>query len=124
MRSGMTGSVGLHHPDIMNAVPVPILLVDEDVRILDLNAAATASFGICKETIYQQGGGDALHCLHSYEVPEGCGRGPTWQQGVNRNPINGSGKGASTTRQRMRFEIRKEPKNTQLELLIWATPFP
>ncbi|MFB3917265.1 MAG: PAS domain-containing protein [Terriglobales bacterium] len=120
----MGGSADLHHPDIMNAIPVPIFLVDDDVRILDLNLAASTSFGLSKEAIYSRRGGDALHCLHSYEVPEGCGRAPACKKCVIRNAVGSSVKGTSTTRRRMKFEIRTEGKITELELLISASPFP
>jgi hypothetical protein len=119
----MSASVNLHHPDIMDAIPLPILLVDDDVRILDLNAAASASFGVCKEAIYLQRGGDALRCLHSYDVPEGCGRGPACKDCVIRNSVTSSVKGTNTIRRRMKFEIKTDGKKTELELLISASPF-
>jgi PAS domain-containing protein len=117
-------SVDLHHPDIMNAIPVPIFLMDDDVRILDLNAAASATFGLHKEVVYMLRGGDALHCLHSRDVPEGCGRGPVCKDCVIRNSVTESVKGARTSRRRMRFEIRSEEKKAGLELLISACPVP
>ena len=120
----MSGSADLRHPDIMNAIPVPIFLVDDDVRILDLNAAASRSFGLSKDSICLRRGGDALHCLHSYDVPEGCGRGPACKRCVIRNSVASSVEGASITRRRMKFEIRTEAKKSELELLISASPFP
>ncbi len=120
----MSGPVDLHHPDIMNTIPVPILLVDDDVRILDLNSAASAAFGVSREVARLRRGGDALHCLHSRDVPEGCGRGPACQSCVIRNSVSSSVKGAGTTRRRMKFEIEAQPRNKELELLISASPFP
>ncbi len=83
----MMVSADLRHPDIMNAIPVPIFLVDDDVRILDLNAAASGAFGLQKEAVYHRRGGDALHCLHSHDVPEGCGGAPACQACVIRNSV-------------------------------------
>lgn len=120
----MSGSADLRHPDVIDAIPVPIFLVDEDVRILDLNAAASHSFGPAKQEIQFRRGGDALHCLHSYDVPEGCGRGPACTLCVVRNSVGASLSGARTTRRRMKFEIKTGAKKTELELLISASPFP
>ena len=120
----MSDSVDLHHPDIMNAIPVPILLVDDDVRILDMNVAASAAFGVSKAARLSRRGGDALQCLHSYDVPEGCGRGPACKICVIRNSVTTSVKGTSITRRRMKFAIQAEPEKTELELLISASPFP
>ncbi len=120
----MSSPVDLHHPAIINAIPVPILLVDDDVRILDMNAAASAAFGVCKEAIYLQRGGDALHCLHSHDVPEGCGRGPACKSCVIRNSVSASFKGASITRRRMKFVVKADARKKELELMISASPFP
>jgi hypothetical protein len=120
----MSISADLHHPEIMNAIPVPIFLVDEDVRILDMNAAASGFFGVSKEAVHLVRGGDALHCLHAQDVPEGCGRGPACKSCVIRNSVTSSVKGANHIRRRMKFEVRTAPKTKQLELLISASPFP
>jgi PAS domain-containing protein len=120
----MAAAVDLRHPEIMNAIPIPVFLVDDDVRILDLNAAASGSFGVSRETVRLRRGGDTLHCLHSTEVPEGCGRAPACKACVIRDSVTNSVKGASTTRRRMRFEVVTGAKKAELELLISASPFP
>lgn len=112
------------YADLFNAIPVPIFLVDDDVRILDLNAAASAAFGVSRQTVYLQRGGEALHCLHSQDVPEGCGRAPACKKCIIRNSVTSSLTGVTATRRRMKFELRTEPKKTELELLISASPFP
>ncbi len=119
----MNGGSHLQHPEILDSIPLPIFLVDDDVRILDLNHAASAAFGLTKETIYLRRGGEVLHCLHSLDVPEGCGRGPACKTCVIRNSVAASVKGTGTARRRMKFEIRA-PQKRDLELLITATPLP
>ncbi len=111
------------HPAILDSIPVPIFLVDDDVRILDLNAAAGSTFGLSREVIYQRRGGEVLHCLHSQDVPEGCGRAPACKTCVIRNAVNHSVGGTGTTRRRMKFETR-EPQQKELELLITANLLP
>jgi len=120
----MTGSADLRHPEIMNAIPVPVFLVDDDVRILDLNSAASRAFQLSREAIHMRRGGAALQCLHSDDVSEGCGRGPACKGCVIRNGVRTSLSGKSTTRRRMKFDVQTDGRKTELELLISASPFP
>ncbi|MFB3815245.1 MAG: PAS domain-containing protein [Terriglobales bacterium] len=119
----MNGFADFHCADLVNAIPVPLFLVDDDVRILDLNAAATTTFGVTRHAVYQRRGGEALHCLHSQDVPEGCGRAPACRQCIIRNSVSSSLTGITATRRRMKFELRTGPQKTELELLISASPF-
>ncbi len=119
----MNGGISLQHPEIMDSIPVPIFLVDDDVRILDLNSAASSAFGVLKDAIYLRRGGEVLHCLHSLDVPEGCGRGPACKSCVIRNSVASSVNGTGTTRRRMKFEIG-DPHRKEMELMITANPLP
>jgi hypothetical protein len=111
----------LGYVDIFNAIPSPAFLVDGDVRIHNLNPAASAMFGPLK-AIYQQRGGEALHCLHAHDVPEGCGHGPACKSCVIRDSVGNCLKGVTTTRRRMKFEVKRELKVVESELLISASP--
>jgi PAS domain-containing protein len=55
---------------ILNAIPSPVFIVDDDVRIADLNGIASTMSGQEKETVLKRRGGEALHCLHSADVEE------------------------------------------------------
>jgi PAS domain len=110
------------YADIFNAIPTPIFLVDEDVRILDLNAAASTAFGVSKQSVHLRRGGEALHCLHSTDVPEGCGRAETCKTCVIRNSVGDCLNGLMATRRHMKFEMKVEPGKAELQLLITATP--
>lgn len=41
---------------LFNAIPTPIFIVDDDVRILYLNTAAIETFGFIKEKVFESGG--------------------------------------------------------------------
>jgi hypothetical protein len=114
----------LHYAHLLNAIPVPIFIVDEDVRILDLNVAASTAFGLSKGAICSRRTGEVLHCLHSKEVPEGCGRAPSCKDCIIRNSVSKCLAAVSTTQRRMKFQIRTEGRKTELELLISASPLP
>jgi hypothetical protein len=118
----MNDRVNLSGADIFNAIPIPAFLVDHDVRIRDSNTAALATFGLSKQMILSRRGGEVLNCLHSRDVPEGCGRGPACKNCVIRDSVTSSLQGAAATRRRMRFELRTESQKTELELLVSASP--
>jgi hypothetical protein len=93
----------LHYTHLLNAIPVPMFIVDEDVRILDLNVAACRAFGLSKGAISLKRGGEVLHCLHSEEVPEGCGRAVMCKNCIVRNAVADCRNAVSTTQRRMKF---------------------
>jgi len=58
---------------IFEMVPIPILIVDQDMQILDCNPAASGFLGADRLQTHLRRGGEALRCIHSTEVPGGCG---------------------------------------------------
>lgn len=118
----MNENLDLRGADVFNAIPVPAFLVDEDVRIRDLNAAAIRAFGLSQQAVHSRRGGEVLRCLHSRDVPEGCGHGPSCKSCVIRNSVIGTLKGEVATRRRMKFEVGFGSDRKDLELLISASP--
>ena len=114
----------LQYKHLLDAIPVPMLIVDDDVCILDLNVAAMKAFGLSKDVIGSRRAGEILHCLHSTEVSEGCGRAPICRNCVIRNSVSNCLGAVSTTQRRMKFESITDETKTELELLISATPLP
>jgi len=113
-----------YYRGILNAIPIPIFLVNHDVQVLDLNPAATKFFGLDPEEVIQQRGGDILHCLHSLDVPEGCGRAPACSDCVIRNSVMACLGGQAVHRRRMKFKVVKGESERELDLLVTVTPLP
>jgi hypothetical protein len=109
---------------ILNAIPLIIFVVDEDVRILDLNNAASETFGLNKPKVLNRRGGETLHCLHWKDVPEGCGRGPFCRDCVIRNSVKECLKTGAITRRRSKITLLAKNEAKNLELLITASPMP
>ena len=109
---------------ILNAIPLPIFLVAEDIQIEELNEAASRTFGLDRESVIQQRGGDVLHCLHALETPEGCGRSESCTDCVIRNSILSCLAGQGVHRRRMKFQVVNGEKKKDLELLVTAAPLP
>jgi len=113
-----------YYRTILDTLPVPLFIVDKDVRIHDLNLAASQMFGISKREIYKMRGGDALHCLNSFETAEGCGRSSVCENCVIRNGVKTSLGGDSVSRKRMKFRLGQGSQPRELELLITANRLP
>lgn len=109
---------------ILDTLPVPVFVVDNDIRIHDLNIAASQMFGVNKRQIYQMRGGDALHCLNSFETSEGCGRSSHCENCVIRNSIRTSLEGEGTSRRRMKFRVGRDTEASELDLLITSNRLP
>ncbi|HVZ16310.1 MAG TPA: PAS domain-containing protein [Terriglobales bacterium] len=119
----MQGKQSLY-PTILNAIPLPIFLVDEDVQIHELNLAATQAFGLERERVLQRRGGDVLHCLNSIDAPEGCGSGSHCADCIIRNSVLSCLTGQSVHRRRMKFMEVNGSKKRELELLVTVAPLP
>jgi hypothetical protein len=108
---------------LFNAIPSIALIVDSDVRILDYNDAASKLLGNRSESVLNQRGGEALHCIHSHEVPDGCGHAPHCKNCVIRNSVKEAVKGNSLVRQRTRLDLVHGDKIDEVFALITASPF-
>jgi PAS domain-containing protein len=109
---------------ILDAIPLPVFIVDGDVRIRDLNVTASRTFGARKPDVYFVRGGDALHCLHSSDVPEGCGRGQHCKNCVIRRSVGRAIAGDTVYRTRMKFKFAKGLPDEHVEFMITASPIP
>lgn len=107
---------------ILDAMPIPVFIVDDDLRLIDMNRMASAIFGLDKNVVFQMRSGDALHCLHSTDSPGGCGRGPFCRSCVIRNAVGESMKGLNVVRRRTRVEFRLPGNTRQLDVLVTACP--
>ena len=113
-----------YYRTLLDAMPLMIFVVDDDVVVQDLNQAAAAVFGQDKATVINRRGGDVLHCLHAHDVPEGCGRAPFCKTCVIRNAVTKCLQGQTVTRKRTNVELLLGGSTKNLALLITACPLP
>jgi len=109
---------------ILNSIPLPIFLVDEDLQVQELNDAAKRAFGLQRDVVLQQRGGDVLHCLHATETPQGCGHAPSCSDCVIRNSVLSCLSGHNVHRRRMKFKAVTGGRTRELEMLVTAAPLP
>jgi hypothetical protein len=108
---------------IIDAFPALVMVVDDDVKILECNAAAEQFLDKERKGILLYRCGEVFQCMHSSEVPEGCGRAPFCSECIARNSVIKAFQGKAVVRRRGKMEIVREGKNEQFYALITATPF-
>ena len=108
---------------VFDALPSMIFVVDQDVRIQEYNAAASDLMMAQRKTILRRRAGELLHCLHSDEVAEGCGKAPFCEDCVIRNSVKSAFQGNRIVRRRTRIELLRDGDKTDIYALITASPF-
>ncbi len=115
-----------HKADFLNnlfdAMPSFIFIVDRDVRIHHLNAAASKLLGTGKEFVLMKRGGEALHCMRSTETPEGCGHAPSCMDCVIRNAVKRSFEGASVQREVTKMVLLHAGGTSDVHMMVTASP--
>jgi len=111
--------------NLFNAIPSPIFVVDNDVRILHLNSAAEGLMLTEKscESVYHKRGGDALHCIHAEESPEGCGHAPACADCVIRNSVTKAFSGDKVHREKTTMELSTKKGIQNVHVLVTTSPF-
>jgi PAS domain-containing protein len=108
---------------VFDALPLWLFVVDEDVRIQEFNAAAAEFLSVESSAILKHRCGGVLHCLHSSDVAEGCGRGPFCKDCVIRDSVGKAFQGSHIVLRRTRLEIIRGEVKTEIYALITASPF-
>ena len=108
---------------VLDSMPSAVFVVDADVRILHLNATATAWLGQDTDAVLMLRGGEAFHCIHSTETPEGCGRAESCRDCVVRGSVRAAMRGSKVFRAKARVQLRQRERLTDIHLLITAAPF-
>jgi PAS domain-containing protein len=113
-----------YYRTILDTLPMPVFVVDNDVRIHDLNIAASQFFGVHKKEIFKMRGGDALHCINALASADGCGRSSFCESCIIRNCVSSSLSGDSISRRRMKFGVANGNEQTDLDLLVTGNRLP
>jgi signal transduction histidine kinase len=107
---------------LFDAIPSYVFVVDRDVRIQYANASAAQLLNADKAGVLLKRGGDALHCIHSTETPEGCGRAPACEDCVVRNSVNRSFQGGSSHRETTKLMLLHPEGTSESHVMVTACP--
>lgn len=108
---------------VFDSLPSLIFVVDHDVRIQEYNSAAADLLIAGRRAILKRRAGEVLHCLHSIEVQEGCGRAPFCKKCVIRNSVTEAFHGNRVVRRRTKIELIRDGAKIEIYALITVSPF-
>jgi PAS domain-containing protein len=108
---------------ILDAIPYPVFIVDDDVSIIGLNKASQQYLGQDPDVVVKRRAGEVLHCMHSLETLEGCGRSESCIDCPIRKAVNRAYQEDITTRERIKVEILTRGETKEAHLSIIASPF-
>jgi hypothetical protein len=105
---------------ILDKIPFPIFLMDDDVRIHVYNLAAISLIDIELYRVNKVGCGDAFNCVHS--MPDGCGESEACKECVIRNSVRKSYGGSKVVREKTDIQLVRGNKVEQIEMFVTAEP--
>jgi PAS domain-containing protein len=108
---------------ILEAIPLPIFIVDEDVRIFWSNQSAAPLLDMEPDLVFLRRCGEVLHCQHAMESTEGCGRTEFCKDCPIRNSVQLSIKGQRVVRQKNKMRMVGKDRVVELNLLVTTAPF-
>ena len=111
-----------HAKLVLVAMPLPVFIVDEDVRLLDCNPAGAQLLGGEGASYRMRRGGEVLHCLQASVTPEGCGHAPRCKDCVIRSGVIDSFRGNCLKRRKTIVEVDHQGERRELRLLVTTTP--
>lgn len=107
---------------VMEAIPIPVLVVNADVQILYYNSAASLLVGSDSEVVIRHRAGEVLHCIHSTAALAGCGYSPFCTDCIIRNSVNQCVKGQKVSRKLQKMEMLQKDNVVKIYLLVTTAP--
>lgn len=108
---------------LFDAVPSLLFIVDDDVRIHHLNASALKMLDTKRDSVLMKKSGEMLHCVHSEEIPEGCGHAPSCVNCVVRNSVTRAVAGENVYRETTTMSLITKGRISDVFMSITASPF-
>lgn len=90
---------------VLDAIPAPLFVVDDDVRIVAFNSTAASILDDSPAFVLKRRGGEALHCIHSTEKIDGCGATEACKTCVVRTSVNSSIREGIVVRRPQRMQL-------------------
>lgn len=105
---------------ILDAMPSPIFLVDDHVRIIGLNLAASQMVDRAPEMVISKLPGDVLHCIHAEASVDGCGSSDFCGKCTVRNSIYECFRGNGVVRKKEKTSLAGKYGRIDIHLLVTA----
>lgn len=109
---------------IFEVLPMPIFVVDSDLKVLDHNSAAHELLAVPVESGRGLLGGHILHCLNAIAHNEGCGQTPYCAKCGLRNSLAAAVKGMRTVHTTATMRLVRGGVERQCFFRITVAPLP
>ena len=103
---------------VLDSFPSPVLIVDRDLQIHDVNRAAADLVGEKSDILLRRLCGDLLHCIHAKRSEKGCGTTEHCKDCVLRQTAEAVTEGKTTTRRLAEMRIEKEGRTQTAWFLV------
>src|SRR5512143_1143700 len=90
--------------NLFDAIPSMLFIVDADVKVIHLNAAAKKVHGSRPEHIFLKSSGSVMNCIHAAEATGGCGTSSSCQGCVIRRSVREAAAGRKIQRHSTKME--------------------
>ncbi len=104
----------------LDAIPSPLLVVDDDMRVEAYNAAAAPLLGEAPSLVMHRRTGEVLHCIHSTEAIGGCGASPACKDCVVRLSVGDACSTRTTVQRPQRMQLEGPSGVRDLYVLVTA----
>jgi DNA-binding CsgD family transcriptional regulator len=108
---------------ILDAIPTPIYIVDDDLRILDSNNAGMDFLPRKPGLVIKDRCGDLFQCCHSQEDQGGCGKSKECKKCVIRNSVEESYEGKKIIRKKAKMKVISNKRGQVKSILVTTAPF-
>jgi PAS domain S-box-containing protein len=109
--------------EIIDSIPVIIVLVDEEFKVISANSAAVKFTGKQEPDINNIAGGNVFNCINALKGDSGCGKSGLCSNCIIRNSVNHTlTTGESICRKECSFEVLNNGRSATFELLVSTTP--
>ncbi|HEX8927063.1 MAG TPA: PAS domain-containing protein, partial [Terriglobales bacterium] len=109
---------------VVDAMPIPVFVLNSQVEILEMNEAARRLFTITDQDWKSRRAGEALRCLNAINSEKGCGHSERCSDCAIRNMVAACVSQGKQSQRRMFFERVEDGKLHELELLITCVQMP
>lgn len=114
-------TVFLH--SLFDSIPSMLFIVDDDVRVTHLNAAAKKFHGYDSLHMLLDSGGQALNCVNVAEDTGACGRTEHCRECLVRRSVGKAAQGGSIFREATRMELVDNQGSHEVHFMVTASPF-
>lgn len=109
--------------NLLDAIPSMLFIVDDDVRVVYLNAAAKKTLNSDDGQAYLKTGGNILNCINSGPAGDQCGKSVNCGSCIIRDSVNQASLGRSVHRRTAKMDIVGKNGGHDVHFMVTAAPF-